>query len=193
MKTTLLFVFMFFLLSPYLLCDEEQSAWQNAVEQASGKSVLQLLVVGGSKVEKLDTALAGKLWKACHGCKMLDGPECRCLPEAKKHLVILLEDSCILTIQLVQNHWFQAVLCLDGRVTMFYLKDSDNTLYECLEKPMNAKPKKTMCDKCAEMMFAMAMGKCTLCDNATTSMAFKLCRECAQKLGECQACRASLK
>lgn len=189
MKTLALIALVLFVMIPCLTCaQEENNAWQNAVGQASSLKAIKILVAGENKVDKLDVAAAGKLWKVCRSIKMLEGPECRCLPQPQKQLVFCLENAAVLTIQLVQDHWFQAVFCYNGRVGMFYLKDSDNSLGECVENIMNPKPKKTMCDKCAGMMHAMAIGKCSLCEKGTSSISFKLCRECAQKRGECQVC-----
>jgi predicted secreted protein len=49
-----------------------------------------------------------------------------------------------------------------------------------------------LCDKCAGKMYVDNVGKCVECGGATSSSAFKLCKACSEKLGECENCRAKL-
>jgi hypothetical protein len=49
-----------------------------------------------------------------------------------------------------------------------------------------------LCAKCKDKMFTTDIGACTQCKAQTCSGAFKLCPECSKKLGQCEACRASL-
>jgi serpin B len=49
-----------------------------------------------------------------------------------------------------------------------------------------------LCPKCKGMMFTADIGKCVNCGGMTTSGAFKLCKACSAKLGQCEACRAPL-
>jgi len=50
-----------------------------------------------------------------------------------------------------------------------------------------------LCPKCKGKMYIMNIGKCVECGGMTTSGAFKLCKKCSTKLGECEHCRAKLK
>jgi len=50
-----------------------------------------------------------------------------------------------------------------------------------------------LCPKCSKMAFTMDVGQCVECAGATGSGAFKLCRKCSAKLGQCEHCRAPLK
>jgi predicted secreted protein len=50
-----------------------------------------------------------------------------------------------------------------------------------------------LCAKCREMAFTMDVGECAECAGATGSRAFKLCKKCSAKLGQCEHCRALLK
>jgi serpin B len=49
-----------------------------------------------------------------------------------------------------------------------------------------------LCPKCKGMMYTMDIGKCANCAGDTTSGAFKLCKACSTKLGQCEHCRAPL-
>ena len=53
-------------------------------------------------------------------------------------------------------------------------------------------PPVNLCNDCKGKHFIQSLGKCTECGGRTTSASFKLCKGCSAKLGECQACRASL-
>jgi hypothetical protein len=50
-----------------------------------------------------------------------------------------------------------------------------------------------LCDGCKDKMFDTAVGKCRVCGGQTPSRGFKLCKDCSNKLGECEACRKKLK
>ena len=50
-----------------------------------------------------------------------------------------------------------------------------------------------LCPKCKGKMYIMNIGKCVGCGGMTTSGAFKLCKKCSTKLGECEHCRAEHK
>ncbi len=50
-----------------------------------------------------------------------------------------------------------------------------------------------LCEKCKGKMFIMSVGKCVECGGFTGSGAFKLCKKCSAKLGQCEHCRAPLK
>ncbi len=49
-----------------------------------------------------------------------------------------------------------------------------------------------LCPKCRGRMHTTDIGRCVNCGGHTSSGAFKLCRECSAKLGECECCRAPL-
>ncbi len=49
-----------------------------------------------------------------------------------------------------------------------------------------------LCPKCKERMYTTDIGTCVHCGGHTSSGAFKLCRECSAKLGQCECCRAAL-
>jgi serpin B len=49
-----------------------------------------------------------------------------------------------------------------------------------------------LCKKCQGMMFIQTIGTCSDCAGTTSSGAFKLCKACSVKLGQCEACRAPL-
>jgi inhibitor of cysteine peptidase len=50
-----------------------------------------------------------------------------------------------------------------------------------------------LCPKCKGMMYIQNIGKCKACGGPTSSGAFKLCKKCSAKLGQCEHCRAPLK
>ena len=50
-----------------------------------------------------------------------------------------------------------------------------------------------LCAKCKGRMYIQNIGTCKECGGHTTSGAFKLCKKCSAKLGECEHCRAALK
>lgn len=50
-----------------------------------------------------------------------------------------------------------------------------------------------LCAKCKELAYTDDVGKCVECGAPTSSGAFKLCRRCSAKLGQCERCRAPLK
>jgi outer membrane protein assembly factor BamB len=50
-----------------------------------------------------------------------------------------------------------------------------------------------LCDKCKDMMYTADIGKCVECGGTTSSGAFKLCKACSEKLGQCEHCRMALK
>ena len=100
----------------------------------------------------------------------------------------------MLIIELTENHWFSASYLSQGQSTSYILKDKGNKLYKAVEKIMTPpKPKKSFCDKCAGMMFPMAIGNCSACAEMTSSIALKFCRSCALKQGVCQACGKKVK
>jgi inhibitor of cysteine peptidase len=49
-----------------------------------------------------------------------------------------------------------------------------------------------LCPKCKDGVYIQTIGTCAACGGTTTSGAFKLCRACSAKLGECEHCRAKL-
>lgn len=49
-----------------------------------------------------------------------------------------------------------------------------------------------LCVKCKDNMFTQQMGQCVKCGGITTSGAFKLCKACSAKLGQCQHCQVAL-
>jgi predicted secreted protein len=48
-----------------------------------------------------------------------------------------------------------------------------------------------LCGKCKNMMYIASIGRCTKCPGHTSSGAFKLCKKCSGKLGQCQNCLAA--
>lgn len=46
-----------------------------------------------------------------------------------------------------------------------------------------------LCPKCSKLAFISNLGKCTKCENHTSSGAFKLCKQCSAKTGQCQFCQ----
>ncbi len=49
-----------------------------------------------------------------------------------------------------------------------------------------------LCKKCSGKMVIMSVGTCAECGGHTSSGAYKLCKACSKKLGECEHCRAKL-
>jgi len=49
-----------------------------------------------------------------------------------------------------------------------------------------------LCPKCKGKAYTTDIGKCVECGGDTSSGAFKLCRKCSAKLGQCEHCRAAL-
>ncbi|HUT59766.1 MAG TPA: protease inhibitor I42 family protein [Phycisphaerae bacterium] len=49
-----------------------------------------------------------------------------------------------------------------------------------------------LCTKCKRLSYTADVGKCVVCGGPTASGAFKLCKACSAKLGQCEHCRASL-
>lgn len=49
-----------------------------------------------------------------------------------------------------------------------------------------------LCPKCKGKQYIQNIGKCVECGGPTSSGAFKLCRKCSEKLGQCEHCRAAL-
>jgi len=49
-----------------------------------------------------------------------------------------------------------------------------------------------LCGKCKGKMYIASVGKCVECGKWTSSGAFKLCKKCSTKLGQCEHCRAAL-
>lgn len=49
-----------------------------------------------------------------------------------------------------------------------------------------------LCPKCRDKAYIQNIGTCAECGGATSSGAFKLCRKCSAKLGQCEHCRAAL-
>ena len=50
-----------------------------------------------------------------------------------------------------------------------------------------------LCGKCKGGMYIMSVGKCVECGGFAGSGAFKLCKACSAKLGQCEHCRAALR
>ncbi len=50
-----------------------------------------------------------------------------------------------------------------------------------------------LCEKCKDGAYIMSVGECVECGGPTGSGAFKLCKKCSAKLGQCEHCRAPLK
>jgi len=50
-----------------------------------------------------------------------------------------------------------------------------------------------LCPKCKGKAYILTVGVCKECGGAASSGAFKLCRKCSVRLGQCQHCRAPLK
>jgi len=50
-----------------------------------------------------------------------------------------------------------------------------------------------LCAKCKGKMYIQNIGKCEACGGPTSSGAFKLCKKCSARLGQCEHCRAPLK
>ena len=50
-----------------------------------------------------------------------------------------------------------------------------------------------LCKKCKDGMYIMSVGKCVNCGGFAGSAAFKLCKACSTKLGQCEHCRGPLK
>jgi len=50
-----------------------------------------------------------------------------------------------------------------------------------------------LCKACRGKAYTMDVGKCVECGGWTSSSAFKLCKKCSEKLGQCEHCRAALK
>ncbi|HUW58042.1 MAG TPA: hypothetical protein VMZ92_15485 [Planctomycetota bacterium] len=49
-----------------------------------------------------------------------------------------------------------------------------------------------LCGKCRDRMYTADVGTCVVCGGETSSGAFKLCKACSGKLGQCEHCRAAL-
>lgn len=49
-----------------------------------------------------------------------------------------------------------------------------------------------LCGTCKGKMYITNLGKCVECGKWTSSGAFKLCKKCSTKLGQCEHCRAAL-
>ena len=49
-----------------------------------------------------------------------------------------------------------------------------------------------LCAKCAKLNYTQDVGTCVVCGGETSSGAFKLCKACSRKLGQCEHCRAAL-
>ncbi len=45
-----------------------------------------------------------------------------------------------------------------------------------------------LCPSCQKLGYPDAIGKCTACGRATSSIALKLCNSCGCKLDQCQHC-----
>lgn len=177
---------------------QQQEQWQSAL----ASKVNKIIYAGNEQANNIDSQYLPSLQRACRNFRILEGPECRCLPNVEAQVIFVLEHSGVLIVQLVPNHWFQAVLCQENRVVHFFLKDEQNTFYQTVEQIMNpssstppqsSATRETMCRECNGKMYAMAIGKCTNCGAATSSIAFKYCRRCAQQKNACQACGKSLK
>ena len=50
-----------------------------------------------------------------------------------------------------------------------------------------------LCAQCKDKSFIQSLGACELCQAVTSSGAFKLCKKCADKHAQCEACQQSLK
>ena len=48
-----------------------------------------------------------------------------------------------------------------------------------------------LCGKCKGRMYITSIGRCTKCPGHTSSGAFKLCKKCSSRLGQCQSCLAA--
>ena len=46
-----------------------------------------------------------------------------------------------------------------------------------------------LCPKCSKLSFISSIGKCSKCENHTSSGAFKLCKQCSTKTGQCEFCQ----
>lgn len=49
-----------------------------------------------------------------------------------------------------------------------------------------------LCGECKEKMFIQSLGTCKVCQGVTSSGGYKLCKQCSEKQGQCQACRVAL-
>lgn len=49
-----------------------------------------------------------------------------------------------------------------------------------------------LCEKCKDRAYIQTVGECVECGGTASSGAFKLCKGCSSKLGECEHCRAKL-
>jgi inhibitor of cysteine peptidase len=49
-----------------------------------------------------------------------------------------------------------------------------------------------LCPNCKDLIYIASVGKCVNCGGQTCSGAFALCKQCSEKLNECEHCRAKL-
>lgn len=187
--------------------------WQDTTNMLGNP--IKVVVEKDNSVSKIDKDMT-PIWENCKKFTVLENPECRCLPEVQGRAIFFFNDHQVVVVELVQNHWFNLVYLGKGTVTTFLMKDAKNLLWDSVEEAMKAKSanRKTntkpikiasapvvaeeplepvLCQECQGKMFAMMMGKCSVCSNTTPSISYKFCAACGKAKGVCCACGKNLK
>lgn len=170
--------------------------WQETISAIAPDQVIQMILIESDTTKTIDKKNVDTILNSLKDLALLENPECRCLPTVEGRLLFLLSTNKILAIELVKAHWFQAVLLEEGKSTPFILKDKEDKFVTTLGKIMNpstsSKKEKPIHEKCAQMMYPPAMGKCSSCSNPVRSVAYKYCESCARDKGVCMVCGEKL-